>query len=807
MSFNIKRDNLMRSKIHMIINGFLLLLTFLVVTVIFPNGSVASAHAAQTYNQVGSIESNHLITSRRNSYLDIPQSASFTRTTSRKTLRSSCNPCGSGDLKYHNGAVQNQPKAYLIFWGASWKSSSGNLITPGQIVKKYFNDVSGTKFENILTQYYMQNSDGSQTYISNTLQFDNTHIWIDTSAITPTDNNCIITTIEDTTLQSEISKAINNKGWPSNDYNTTYFVYTPSGYTIRHNNQCSSNLFSGDCGYHTWTSTFVYAAIPYPNPLCPVPNSPNGNGDGDSLANTSSHEQFEAITDPTPGAIVGGSPFDGWYDSTGYAGEIGDKCNGYIPGTTKLKNGGIFELQEEYSDATDSCVNTFTPHLTVNTTADYAPPCAIAAYSFRCAILQLNNENSGKPIWFNIPSSDSGCKLTNIQGQNISVCTIAPGSSLPNLTASNIVIDGYTQPGARPNTKPLGGGDNAILTIVLDGSSGAGGLVLGGNASNDTIKGLQIINFNYAILIGASTVTNNNVSGNFIGTDGVHSLSNNLGIYIAAGSSNNIVGGTKPASINLISGNFEEGVLIGLGTGNTVEGNYFGTDSSGTSGIPNGVGVYVFAQAANNLIGGILSASANIIAFNGTGIVTDNSSSTSIIGNKIEFNFTGVVAENGEGGDSISRNIITKNSGTGILVGNSPTDNVHVSIRENSIFANGGLGIDLYPDGIVNCSTSTLGGPNDYLPCPIILSATTSQVSGTAFPNSVVEVYTATNEQDDQGHGEGKTLLGTVTADGSGNWKINLTLTSGKWITATATYTALNGYAETSEFAANVKVS
>jgi kumamolisin len=466
--------------------------------------------------------------------------------------------------------------------------------------------------------------------------------------------------------------------------------------------------------------------------------------------------------------------------------------------------------------------------LVVNTTADTSLPCSNTAYSLRCAIMQANSSSGSNTtvyISFHIPSTDPGCPLTSVQGHSVYVCTITPTSSLPQLTASNTYIDGYSQIGAQINTSPLGGSDNAILTIRIDGSKGVGGLVLTGNASGDTIQGLEITNFNsYGILLFPNTVTNNTIAGNYVGTDGVNALGNGAGIYVASGASYNEIGGTTPASINLISGNAGQGVAIGAGGSNTVEGNYIGTDTSGsaalrgkkgvpvsspltTNSIPNNTGILIFAGASGTTIGGILSSSANIIAHNVDGILTDGSSSTSIIGNTISSNTIGVQVQNGETGDSIAENTIANNSTDGILVGNSSTDNVHVAININMIFNNGGLGIDLYPEGTVDCATSTSGGPNDYLNCPIITLATPGQVSGTACAGCSVEVYVATNEADDQGHGEGKTFLGSAAADSNGNWSISVSLGSGTQVTATATTNALAGVNETSEFAANVAVS
>ena len=155
-------------------------------------------------------------------------------------------------------------------------------------------------------------------------------------------------------------------------------------------------------------------------------------------------------------------------------------------------------------------------------------------------------------------------------------------------------------------------------------------------------------------------------------------------------------------------------------------------------------------------------------------------------------------------------NTIANNGQAGVQIGSSASDTgTHSPVHQNSIFNNLGLGIDLAPLGTVNCTTSP-PGPNDYTACPVITSATTSQIKGTACGGCTVEVYVATGEADDQSHGEGKTLLGSVTAATGGSWSLTLApgqVASGQPVTATATTPGSFGVsAETSEFAANVVV-
>lgn len=171
--------------------------------------------------------------------------------------------------------------------------------------------------------------------------------------------------------------------------------------------------------------------------------------------------------------------------------------------------------------------------------------------SLRQAILDANATTDADTISFNIPVSDPNRNATT------GVCTITPATPLPVISAP-LTIDGYTQPGASANS--LAVGDNAVLLIQLKGSSAAAsGLVLAGTNGGSTVRGLVINQFTGSDFYDAAIFINsgnNVVEGNFIGTDatGTNPLPNICGVRVATGA-NNLVGGTLPAARNIISGN------------------------------------------------------------------------------------------------------------------------------------------------------------------------------------------------------------------------------------------------------------
>lgn len=259
---------------------------------------------------------------------------------SSPALPSSASPQGSGNLTTGGGHIQQRPVSYVVFWGAAW-GASGSLTGDGQIAVNYLSDVGQTGYEKIVSQYY-----DSSAYISATHTL--TPDWIDTTNPT-TDTTCGAQTVQDTAIQHEVSHAIAVNGWPTDGANATYYVYTPTGYSVNDGaGNCSETQF---CSYHNWSSSLsvAYAVIPYPNDMtaCGVPSSPNGNAGGDSLANLTAQAQAGSITDPNAAS--------GWADSQGNEASA-KRAWDFSNGTTTLTNGGVFELQSQYSNASQNCV-------------------------------------------------------------------------------------------------------------------------------------------------------------------------------------------------------------------------------------------------------------------------------------------------------------------------------------------------------------------------------------------------------------------------------------------------------------------
>ena len=170
-------------------------------------------------------------------------------------------------------------------------------------------------------------------------------------------------------------------------------------------------------------------------------------------------------------------------------------------------------------------------------------------------------------------------------------------------------IDGYSQPGASPNTAT--DAMDANVRIVIDAFATAGPAFE--VAATSDIRGLAIIKAGQAGIYIRAWAPETRVRGNYIGTEVFGSAAGNRGGGIIADCDFCIIGGADPADRNLISSNRAFGIRS-TGPRNVVIGNLIGTDKTGLPTRGNDVGVIV--TAGTTRVGDFGAVLPNVIAGN-----------------------------------------------------------------------------------------------------------------------------------------------------------------------------------------------
>jgi hypothetical protein len=325
--------------------------------------------------------------------------------------------------------------------------------------------------------------------------------------------------------------------------------------------------------------------------------------------------------------------------------------------------------------------------------------------------------------------------------------------------------------------------------------------------------------------------TGNDVIGNFIGVDitGLSALGNaRTGVYIR-NSADGWIGGESASYRNVISGNLENGVWLDDGTrGFHVSANYIGCDASGTAAIANLESGVLTWNTDSNMIGGHSAGYGNVISGNFNAGVYLYSTADTVQGNYIGTDHTGtgilwnhvgvfarsmhcVIGKTGGVSPTGEGNIIAFNWTEGVRVINWSGN----TIRANSIHSNRELGIDLAGDGVTpNDSGDPDTGPNGLQNFPTLVSADvgwnhtriTGQLQSSPTESYWVDFYAGAT-CDSSGFGEGETYLGSiaVTTDAVGYAPIDVCFSTlvpdGHYVTAAAT-----GPEGTSEFSNCVEV-
>jgi titin len=236
--------------------------------------------------------------------------------------------------------------------------------------------------------------------------------------------------------------------------------------------------------------------------------------------------------------------------------------------------------------------------------------------SLRQAILYADGDPGPNTIVFNIAG-----------GHNVKI--IALTSALPTL-ATSTTIDGTTQLGFQ-----------GTPVIALDGTRISGAEALTIDVADCTVRGLAIYGFDTGIHF-RPYAANGLVGGNYIGPDasGVTGPGNREGIFVEK-AVNVVIGGTSPADRNVISGNVR-GIhnVTFRGRGPVLEGNYIGTDATGTAALGNHDGLYDEGNFVQ--IGGTDPGAGNLISANTVGLDLGGLQAV-VQGNRIGTDVTGTL--------------------------------------------------------------------------------------------------------------------------------------------------------------------
>ncbi|UBF25722.1 DUF4347 domain-containing protein [Kovacikia minuta CCNUW1] len=245
-------------------------------------------------------------------------------------------------------------------------------------------------------------------------------------------------------------------------------------------------------------------------------------------------------------------------------------------------------------------------------------------------------------------------------------------------------------------------------------TQGASNNVIGGSAAGDRNLISGNTNAGINLSIGASS---NLIQGNYIGTNasGTAAIANQSdGVQLQNSGSNNTLQG------NVISGNGANGIFMTSTGTNQVKGNLIGTNAAGNAAIANiGKGIYISGTGSMTL-GGSTVADRNVISGNGQqGITIDGNGGYIIQGNYIGTNASGTAAIanqsdgvflNNVGSSTIQTNLISGNTGNGVSVvtggGNQITGNtIGTNAAGDAAIGNQGKGIS-----ITNSGNPTIGG-------------------------------------------------------------------------------------------------
>jgi titin len=219
--------------------------------------------------------------------------------------------------------------------------------------------------------------------------------------------------------------------------------------------------------------------------------------------------------------------------------------------------------------------------------------------------------------------------------------------------------------------------------IELNGAATSGSTIgLRFSSGASTLRGLAINRFPVQQLELDSA--SNTVQGNFIGTDVTGTLARGKGsgsYGLLVKSADNLIGGTNAGNGNVFSGGNDTGIYLLNANSNVVQGNLIGVTAAGTASLSNLNNGIVIYGSSGNLIGGPVPAAMNIVSGNGaSGVYLTGAATT---GNVIQGNRIGT--------DISGSNAVSNVKGDGVTIIGAP-GNV---VSGNLISSNGSAGVSI----------------------------------------------------------------------------------------------------------------
>jgi|GEM_PF-6558953 len=260
----------------------------------------------------------------------------------------------------------------------------------------------------------------------------------------------------------------------------------------------------------------------------------------------------------------------------------------------------------------------------------------------------LRIESSGSPI-IGGATAGQGNTLSGNGEEGLFIITSATANIKGNYIGTNA-----TGAGAIANGR-------SGIHLTGCGTATIGGAATGepNTISGNTWDGIQMDNSPNAI-----------IKGNFIGTNvtGTAAIANaSTGIHTQTCATITI-GGILAGEDNTISGNGSDGIRFEGTTNATVQGNFIGTNATGTGAIGNGEnGIAGYTGSNNNLIGGTVAAARNIISGNNVDGIHYDGFTTACNDLLIKNNYIGTNAAgtgaaatfgNGQGGIVVTNNCL-----------------------------------------------------------------------------------------------------------------------------------------------------